>query len=55
VGYEIINETQAAHEGSKIINEKWFSATLEIINKIGSTADGWIRQRKQLLWAKKSS
>jgi len=39
VGYEIINEMQAAHEGSEIINEKWFSATFEIINKIGSTAD----------------
>jgi len=41
--------------GSEIINENRVSVTLEIINKIGSSADAWIRQCKQLLATQKSS
>jgi hypothetical protein len=55
VGLKIINESQTALVGSKIIKENYLSPTLEIMNKIGSTNDAWIRQHKQLLWAQKSS
>ena len=46
---------QKAHASSEIINENWVSADSENITETASTADTWTRQRKQLLWAHKSS
>ena len=46
---------QRAPVGSEIINENRVAAYSEIINKIASTGDAWIRQRKEPLWTKKSS
>jgi len=54
-GWRIDSTPQKAHASSEIINENWVSADSENITETASTADTWTRQRKQLLWAHKSS
>jgi len=46
---------QTALMGSEIIKENWVAAFFEIISKTASTSEAWIRQRKQPMWAQKSS
>jgi hypothetical protein len=46
---------QTAHVGLEIINENSVAGDSEIINETASTGDAWIRQRKEPMWALKSS
>jgi hypothetical protein len=46
---------QRALVGYEIFNKNSVVAELEIINETASTGDAWIRQRKEPLWAMKSS
>jgi len=46
---------QRAHAGFEIINKNSVAAESKIINETASTGDAWIRQRKEPMWALKSS
>jgi len=46
---------QRAHVGYKIINKNRVAVESEIITETASTGDAWILQRKEPMWALKSS
>jgi len=46
---------QRAHAVYEIINKNRVAAESDIINETASTGDAWIRQRKEPMWALKSS
>jgi hypothetical protein len=46
---------QTAHVGLEIINENLVAGDSKIINETAYTGEAWIRQRKEPMWALKSS
>jgi len=46
---------QTAHVGLEIINENLVAGDSKIINETAYMGEAWIRQRKERMWALKSS